>query len=365
MKKCLSIVLMLVVLSGCDKLGFSLNKGEDQKLQERKEVPAPKPTLKDKTDPAWNSYGITLPLMAIQQDEVEITAEPETDGTVKPSLSSDLFASLKPAVGNCAYMSTNRYEVEAPNMLTVRPLDESAVIGDTIPNPADLPVGDATAVWKNPVNITAGPIACLNGLIIADSEPSIVVLDPVNLQLIKRFPVKSLIVAFTGFFPERAELSVLHADYWIARYRFINETPPLEDPVTRLIGPSTEALEKIIDKTGKLLSGYDTIQFDRTNVFPIASEIDVTKPKLFRITVDDDGAYRIYPDGIGDIPFLLILFNEAGESIFSNIEYAAEKVLEQNLEKNAVYYLVVSLFPDNQANQTLQDRTVKLVVKPK
>lgn len=353
MKKWLCIGLSMVLLAACDR---AVKKPEPVNVEP---APAPRPTLKDKTDPAWNSYGIAVPLMALSP------VEPEVAGNAQIPSVSDLYASLKPAVGNRAYMSTNRYEVEAPNRIAVRPLDESAVVAEGIPNPNELPTGEVRAVWKNPVTITAGPIACLNAIIIADSEPSIVVLDPANLQPIKRFPVKGLIVAFTGFNPDRAELSVLQADFHMVTYRFLNEAPPVSDPVGELIGPSAAALENIQEKTAKLLSSSEPVQFGRTNLFPIASEIDTTKPNLFRLTVDTDGVYRIYLDGIGDIPFLFILFNEAGENIFSNVEYAAEKVLEQNLEKTGVYYLVVSLFPGNQANQTLQGRTVKLVVKQK
>jgi hypothetical protein len=354
----LVVALITTMVASCDKLGFS-SKGSSEKQGSKlvKEEPAPKPSLMGRSDPAWNSYGIQLPTKAIQVVEVPDVALGAGE--------KDRLANLKPALANRAYMSTNRYEVEAPNQLTLRYLDESSISGDALPDPAQLPFGDLQAVWKNPLLITAGPIVCANAVLLADAEPSLVLLDPNNLALIQRFPVEGLIIAFTDFNAETAALTVLEGNLQTVTYRFQNEIPQSLDPVNQFIGPDSEALRKIQEKTKQLLSSSDSIQFERTAIFPIASELDVTKPSLFRLSVDTDGIYRIYLDGIGDIPFLLILFNEAGEGIFSNVEYAVEKVLEQNLEKGKTYYLVVSLFSGNQAEQVLQGQIPKLVVRPK
>lgn len=359
MKNWIYVGLFLVLLAGCEKLGY-------QKPQEIKEVPAAKPSLMGKTDSAWNSYNIALPLQAVEvivSDETKLVDLEAKDVQSIPD--ADDFFQVKHSVGNRAFMSINRYEVEAPNLLALRPLDESTVLNDELPEPIQLPVGDVLAVWKNPVAITAGPIACLNAIVLADSEPSLILLDPTNLQLIRRFLIQDLIIAFTGFTPETAELSVLQGDLSTATYRFLNEAPKVSDPVIQLIGPSAEALARIEEQTAKLLSASEAVMCRPTQMFPIASEIDITRANLFRLTVEADGTYRIYIDGIGEVPYLLILFNEAGERIFSNVEYAAEKVLEQNLEKASVYYLVVTLFPENPANQTLQNRFPRLVVKQK
>lgn len=354
MKKWMIIGIALVLLTGCDKFEFSLKPKGDQKQAPAVEEPPARPSLKNKTDPAWNSYGIGLPLVMIRK---ESTDESEVAG--------DPFVNLKPATGNRAFMSANRYEVEATNLLTVRPLDESNYTGESLPDPNQLAAGEPTALFKAPLTITAGPIACTNALILADSEPAILILDPERLELIKRFPVDGLILAFTAFNPDTAELSVLFGDQSTATYRFVNEEPPVIDPVAQLIGPSDGALQNMADRTKKLLSSTETIQFDRTRIFPISSEIALDKPTLFRLAVDADGMYRLYLDGIGDTPFIMILFNETGDSIFSNVEYAAEKVMEQNLEKGNVYYLVVSLFPGNQANDAIQNRIPQLMVKRK
>ncbi|AEJ19185.1 hypothetical protein [Gracilinema caldarium] len=354
----LFVVLITILFGSCDKLGFSPKRSSGTNTQLIKDESVTKPSLIGQTDPAWNSFGIQLPTKALQVIEV-------IDDVAVGNRAKDHVASLRPIVGNRSYMSTNRYEVEAPNQLSLRYLDESTFAGDALPDPAQLPCGNVQAVWKNPLVITAGPLACTNAVVLADAEPSLVLLDPNNLQLIQRFPVDGLIIAFTGFNAETAELTVLEGDLRTVTYRFLNETPELLDPINQYIGPSSEALRKIQEKTKQLLASSDTVLFERIAIFPIVSEIDVTKPVLFRLSVDTDGIYRIYLDGIGDIPVLLILFNEAGEGIFSNVEYAVEKVLEQNLEKGKTYYLGVSLFSGNHVEQFQQRQIPKLVVRPK
>lgn len=353
MKRLLSIGFFFLLIFGCSKFGNKESQPESQPPIAIKEEQVTRPTFKDKTDPAWNSYSIVLPTATITLSELSKISQ------------SDEALSVKSAVGNMAFMSTYRYSVEGLKKIVVRPLDESMITEKVLPDPAQLPVGDPQAVWNAPFTITAGPYLCKNAVILATSEPAIVILEPETLVPIKSFPLSHLIISFSKFNPETYELYAIHGDLSTGTYRFGDTETVQFDPVQLLVGPEENALRKMQDKTGKLLSSSTPIQFGRTQIFPVVSAVETTAANLFRIAVEEDGPYRIYLDGLGNIPFLLILFDKDGESIFSNIEYAVEKVMEYPLEKSKVYYLAVSLFAGNTEGQNMAKGPVQLVIRKK
>ncbi|WP_304221613.1 hypothetical protein [Gracilinema caldarium] len=353
MKRLLCIGVSILLISACSKGAHEAQQPDALPPSAVKEEQVARPTFKDKTDPSWNSYSIALPTAAIRLSELS------------RAFQSDGALSVKSAVGNRAFMSTYRYSVEGSKKIIARSLDESMITEKVLPDPAQLPVGDPKAIWTAPFTITAGPYLCTNAVILATSEPAIVILEPETLVPIKSFPISHLIISFMKFNPETYELYAIHGDLSTGTYHFGDTETVRSDTVQLLVGPEENALRKIQDKTGKLLSSSTPIQFGRTQIFPIVSEVETTAANLFRIAVEEDGPYRIYLDGLGNIPFLFILFDKDGESIFSNIEYAVEKVMEYPLEKSKVYYLAVSLFAGNSEGQNTVKGPVQLVIKKK
>lgn len=349
MKRIIYVCLTLLFLGGCEK---GIGKTDVSTGPIGQSIPE-RSTLQGRTSPEWNSFSCNLPLGSISL--LEITYD----------FSVDISNFIKASRDKWAFMSTNRFSVEDRSSVVSRPLDESGVSGQEMPDPAVLPTGEVQHNWKAPFTITAGPMVCTNAVIISTAEPAIVLLNPETLQVIQTLPIQDLIIAFIAFNPETFELTALHGDLRVGKYVFLNMKTDLLDPVNEKIGPDEKALAAIQEKTAQLLSLPGPAKIDKTLVYPVDSQIYSQEPHLFRFTVAEDGPYRIYLDGIGEVPFLLALFNETGESILSNVEYAAEKVLETSLSKDAVYYLLVSLFPDNPANKILENKIPLLVIKQK
>ncbi|MFQ3546746.1 MAG: hypothetical protein SNJ56_00245 [Termitinemataceae bacterium] len=359
------IVLFCIDLLTCD----AWSEGKKSSKTTQSETKSLLAQLEGKTDPQWFSYDVELPLSQSLVLESQYYDKLAFESVFAP----------KQKIVSTAFWGIQRYALEDQYKVTLRNLMEPTVpvqgheqggvplqVRETVlPDPSLLPFGDILAEWHSTYPVLAGPYVCKNAVVMVTSEPALECIDPYTLTPIKSIPLDHLVVSIMEFIPAERKFTALHGDGSVGSYVFLENSSVLQDPIAAYVEPSKEARTIMLASLQKYLSTQNVPLIPMVKIYPLQSKVSLTEPELFYYMPQEDGTYKAYLHDSAMVPYLIVVFTRDGQSLFSNVEYAAASGLEIPLSAGVPYYIATSLFPGNQQNALIADNTLKLVIVKK
>ena len=218
--------------------------------------------------------------------------------------------------------------------------------------------------WDAGRRLVAGPAVFQDRILLATDAPSFVVIDRATFSPVFERPMESLAVGPLIMLEEPQLIAAFHADGSVGFYSLAQSAdspaPPVPldgggidspDPVALLIDPSPEALVAMETKTASLM-GKEAVRFPPVRLYGPRRAVTGQDVSFFRLDVENKVAVmmRLYLDGAGALPYLVAVYDAAGELLKSNIDYmGAEKVLEFNFQVGATYYFAVAFLSGAEA----------------
>lgn len=255
----------------------------------------------------------------------------------------------------------------SPRGITLPP--KRAASGPTPATPAPIPVprtAGPSVLWKRDlgVSVAAGPIVFENLVLVATSRPSWLGLDRTSGEPAFERPLERRLYGPLVYLSEKRVLAALGADGALCTYSAALPAP--EDPISRFLGPSPEARKRIEDRAVELVSSASALALPLP-VYPVGGRptLPALKASLHKYDCAVSQTYRIYVDGAGSVPALVVLFSAQGDELLSNLEYSGVgQVVAKALDQGATYYvLVASLSDESEAIEALA--RASLVIAPK
>jgi hypothetical protein len=245
-----------------------------------------------------------------------------------------------------------------------------AASGPTPATPAPVPVPRAAGpavLWKRDLafSIAAGPIAFENLVLVATSRPSWIGLDRATGEPVFERPLDRRLYGPLVYVSDLRALVALGADGALCSYSALS-AGPAEDPVSLFLGPGPDARKRIEDRAAELVSSASPLALPLP-VYPVGGRptLPALKASLHKFDCSVSQTYRIYVDGAGSVPALIVLFSAQGDELLSNLEYSGVgQVFAKALEQGATYYALVASLSDESESIAALSRA-RLVFAPK
>ncbi len=230
--------------------------------------------------------------------------------------------------------------------------------GDPDKKTKAIPREPAGEIKYDPARITSGPLVFKNEIIFASDEPSFLVYDRTTLELKKTYPMEYLSQGPLVYMEGMNKIAALHLNGTVGVYN-CNTVPPAavsktkSDPVMEYIGPSPEVLDEISQQVGTILS-RENFSFESVDIYGPRKKVPPLGAVLYLIPPENEQIqYRFYVDGTGEKRYLLIIFNEHGEMMQSNVGYTVSNWIDMNIPKETKLYAAAGLFssPDDPVDE--------------
>ena len=232
----------------------------------------------------------------------------------------------------------------------------------------ETPREDAGILSYEKAGISAGPLVFNSYIIFASDEPSFLVFQRQTRELVSVFPMKHTAAGPLVYMAELGKIAALHLDGTIGIYSLNGEEvapmkEPGHDPASEYIGLTFDALEEMQNHTEQVMS-RDDVAFDmpyvygpRRNVPPLGAVLYFIPPEKEQIQ------YRFYVDGTGDKRYFIIIFNEHGEILQTNVGYTVSPWLDMHVPGNMKLFVAAGVFssPDDPVDE---NREYTLVLSP-
>ena len=290
-------------------------------------VPAPPPI--DKTDPLWNSYPA-----AVENTAFSLLSLEEQDA----AFGKGRWEFPEGSASSAAFIGPRRYSLEDRRAVVL-----SSTVDESL-DPATAVYGMPSARWVSDHQISSGPIAFTDAVVVGTAAPSLVVLDPLTLAPKAVLPLAHLPLGAMEYDAAAGFLRVPHGDGTAGLYGAPSAGAEAEDPVAAAVGPDKAALDAIAAESVRRfsLSPDDGGEAPVVHPYGPRGAVPAAGAALFRYDSAGTDPLRLYVDGAEGRPYGILIFDREGRFLATNVEYAASEVLEFYPEAGTAYYIAVS-----------------------